>query len=284
MKKFNHPFMQMLVMVGISLFLMLVAMIPLVIYGLAGGDMNSASTNMIVVAASQVLMFLLPPVLMVRWYYSEERRGFWKLDFSGNRWLLALAGVVVMLLLSPLTDWLSTWNGTWSFGPLTDNLRAMQEKSENEMASLLGTTTVGGLLFNLLVVAVVPAVCEEAFFRVGLQSLFYRWTGNAHAAVWVTAVIFSLIHLEMFSFMPRLLMGVLLGYLFVYGGSFVVNAAAHFTNNALIVVLYWLAARGVIDIEMAESLGLGAPITILCTLAAVALFCVTFLKKRQLAA
>ena len=273
--------MQMLVMVGISLFLMLVAMIPLVIYGLAGGDMNSASTNMIVVAASQVLMFLLPPVLMVRWYYSEERRGFWKLDFSGNRWLLALAGVVVMLLLSPLTDWLSTWNGTWSFGPLTDNLRAMQEKSENEMASLLGTTTVGGLLFNLLVVAVVPAVCEEAFFRVGLQSLFYRWTGNAHAAVWVTAVIFSLIHLEMFSFMPRLLMGAVLGYLYVYGGSLLVNMAAHFINNATLVVLYWLYSNGLSPVDPTGNLMIGWPVTVCCTLAALTLFYTTFIMKRD---
>ena len=147
---------------------------------------------------------------------------------------------------------------------------------------MLDVTSVSGLLFNLLVVAVVPAVCEEAFFRVGIQNLMHRWTGNIHAAIWITAALFSVVHFEAYSFMPRFLMGALLGYLFVYGGSFVVNASAHFVNNAVVVALYWLSARGIIGIDMASPLGLNPMVTICCTLAAVVLFVVAFAKNLKI--
>lgn len=282
MKKFSHPFMQLLVMAGISLFLMLVASFPMVVLAFAGVDFEARMPSMIMLAAVQAATFLLPPVLMVQLYYSGEKRSFWRFDFSCRKWLLALAGVVVMLLFSPLNDWLATWNGSWDFGLLDDRLRTMQELSETQMKSMLDVTSVSGLLFNLLVVAVVPAVCEEAFFRVGIQNLMHRWTGNIHAAIWITAALFSVVHFEAYSFMPRFLMGALLGYLFVYGGSFVVNASAHFVNNAVVVALYWLSARGIIGIDMASPLGLNPMVTICCTLAAVVLFVVAFAKNLKI--
>lgn len=282
MKKFSHPFMQLLVMAGISLFLMLVASFPMVVLAFAGVDLEARMPSMIMLAAVQAATFLLPPVLMVQLYYSGEKRSFWRFDFSCRKWLLALAGVVVMLLFSPLNDWLATWNGSWDFGLLDDRLRTMQELSETQMKSMLDVTSVSGLLFNLLVVAVVPAVCEEAFFRVGIQNLMHRWTGNIHAAIWITAALFSVVHFEAYSFMPRFLMGALLGYLFVYGGSFVVNASAHFVNNAVVVALYWLSARGIIGIDKASPLGLNPMVTICCTLAAVVLFVVAFAKNLKI--
>lgn len=273
-------------MVALMLGMMLVVSVPVAILQLSGVDMLSGTGMLVSQALTQVLCFALPAILMVIIYYRKSAREFVRLRFDKQRWLYGLAGVVALLLLLPAIDWLSVWNDEWNLGRVGELLRSLQNSTEGLLDGMLGTTTVGGLLANLLVVAVLPAMCEELFFRVGMQNLLQRWFGGnrqgqvgTHVAIWVTAVIFSLGHGEVFAFMPRLLMGVLLGYLYIYGGSVVVNMLAHFVNNAIVVVLYWLVARGVLDIDPEAPMRCDFALTACCTLAAVAVMWVTFFKK-----
>lgn len=231
-------------------------------------------------ALSQVLMFALPTLVVAWLYHRGGQRQWLGLDFSGRRWLLALAGVVVMLLLVPLTDWLTTWNDAFrlpeALAPVEKSLRDAGEQSQATLQLLLREVNP---LASLLCVALVPAVCEELFFRAGIQNLLQRWFGNVHVAVWVTAAVFSLAHFEVFAFLPRFLLGGLLGYLYVGGGSLVVNATAHFVNNAIVVVASWLAYSQGFAFDPAEPLAIGWQVTLACSMAAVFLLVVTFGKS-----
>lgn len=234
---------------------------------------------------AQLCMFMVPVLLAVAFYYRDERKTFLRLDFGGRKWLMGLAGTVVLVLLMPAIDWLGVWNDGWNLGVVGERLRSLQDQTEGVVGELVSADSVGGLLANLLTVALVPAVCEELLFRGGVQNLFERWFGRSgkawapHAAVWVTAVIFSLIHGEVFSFMPRLLLGAMLGYIYIYSGSIVPNMLVHFVNNAIVVVTYWLTARGVLDIDPEEPLCIGWAVTAACTVAALLLFYVTFVGQ-----
>ena len=276
MSKSNHPFMQLLVMLAITLGMLLLSVIIMMPFGIGGFSRN---TMLWMQGITQLLTFLLPVALMTLIYYRGRQREFCRLDFSGRKWLLGLAGVAVMLLLIPVIDWLTVWNDEWDLGRVGELLRSMQDSTEGIMDQMLAGDTVGTLLANLLVVALIPAVCEEVFFRAGVQNLLQRWFGNHHAAIWVTALLFSLGHGELFAFMPRFLMGAVLGYLYVYGGSIVPNVLAHFANNALVVVIYWLVGRGVLDIDPEAPLRVGVLLTVCCTLAAAGVFWVTFLMR-----
>lgn len=265
--------MQLLVMLAIALGMLLFSSIlsaPLLF-----ADM-SRPMILVVQSVTQLLTFLVPVVLMTVIYYRGSMCEYYRLDFSGRRWYYALAGVVVTLLLIPANDWLTTWNDSWNLGRVGEMLRGVQESTEGMVAKMMSTDTVAGLLGNLLVVALIPAVCEEVFFRAGFQNLIQKWVKNPHVAVWLTAVIFSLGHGEVFAFMPRFVLGALLGYLYVYGGSLLPNMMAHFVNNALVVVLYWLVARGVIDIDPEAPLKVDWTLSVLCTLAGAAVLWVTF--------
>ena len=280
--------MQLLVMLALALGLMLVATFVSVPFMLVDGGQMSASTMRWVQVVTQVLTFAVPVILMTVIYYRHRQREYYRLDFSGRKWYYALVGVVVMLLLTPLNEWLTEWNDAWQLGQLGEALRRMQESTEAIMDQLLGTSTVGGLVANLVVIAIVPAVCEELFFRAGIQNLLQRWISadgrkpwGVHAAIWLTALIFSLGHGEIFAFMPRFVMGATLGYLYVYGGSLLPNMLAHCVNNAIVVVLYWLVARGVLDIDPEEPLGFGCWLTVCCTVAAIVLFVATFLTRKH---
>lgn len=286
--------MQLLVMAAVSLGMLLVVGVLSAVLAIAGIPIAEMPHIYVTQAVTQLLTLALPVLIVTTIYYRGRQREYYRLDFSGRRWTMALAGMAIMLLIVPLDDALARWNQTWELGAMGEALRAMQDKTEGLINDMFSATGIGGLLTNLLVIALVPAVCEELFFRAGIQNLLERWfTGShdgggagrrkaigTHAAVWVTAVVFSLIHGEMFSFVPRVLMGAVLGYLYVCSGSLLVNMAAHFINNGLLVALFWLYHNGLSTVDPEGDLTIGWPVTACCTLAALTLFYVTFVMGK----
>lgn len=292
MNKSSHPFVQLLVMAAVSLVMMLAVAVIVAIVGFAAGlpaeDLPMVYLSQVL---SQLLCFALPAVLMVYIYYRGSSREFYALRFEGRHWQAALASVVAMLLLTPLVDTLTVWNDGWhlpdGMAGLENAMRETQQKSEALMAGMMSGTGVDTLATNLLVVALLAAVVEELFFRVGLQNLLLRWwqpdgdskAFGAHAAVWVSAAVFSLAHAELFAFVPRFVLGLLLGYAYLYGRSLLCNVLVHFVNNAIVVILYWLSARGTLGIDPAEPFNFGAGLVVCCSLAAVVLMYVAVYRS-----
>jgi uncharacterized protein len=94
-----------------------------------------------------------------------------------------------------------------------------------------------GLIGNLFTIAFLAAFVEELFFRGMLQQTLTEAKLNHHIAIWITAAVFSAIHIQFYGFLPRMFLGAILGYLFFYTGSIWVSIAAHFVNNALVVLV-----------------------------------------------
>ncbi len=174
-----------------------------------------------------------------------------KLKFSSAIYILLLffASVSVVSLINE-------WNQNLTFpANMQDaeaSMREMEERGKVFTEVFLNTTSISGLIFNLLLIGVLAAVGEEIFFRGLLQNLFLKGTGNAHVAIWVSAFLFSFIHLQFFGFFPRLLLGAMIGYLFYWSGSLWAAILAHFINNAVSVVAYYLVNIELVDENMAE--------------------------------
>jgi membrane protease YdiL (CAAX protease family) len=100
-------------------------------------------------------------------------------------------------------------------------------------------------LVALLVVGVFAAVGEEILFRGLLQNLLSKVTNNAHVGVWVAAIIFSAIHLQFYGFLPRVLLGALFGYLYLWSGKLSIAILAHFLHNGLSLVIAYVASQQV---------------------------------------
>lgn len=215
----------------------------------------------------QLLMFFVPAVLFAV-LFDGRPMSYLKVCTRWEKWMLGLCAMLLVLLLTPLCDRLTIWNRQLSFGPLDAALRSLAAQSQSATERLLSLSTSGDLLLQLLVVALVPAICEEMFFRGCLQQLLCGWMESRHLAVAVTAVVFALAHGDAFGFLPRLLLGLLLGYAFAYSGSIIVSICAHFFNNAVIVVLYFLYHREVFSVSPAEPLGMSWLWVAMCTVGA----------------
>lgn len=203
----------------------------------------------------QLLTFMVPALLFAMLFNGRPKQ-YLRIDLRGRKWLLGLLAVLVMLLMTPLCDRLTVWNQGFSYGPLEQSFRSVAEQSQDAAERLLSLSGTGDLLLQLLVVALVPAVCEELFFRGCLQQVLCRQMRSPHLAIVVTALVFAVAHGDAYGFLPRLLLGLLLGYMFYYSGSIIVNICAHFFNNAVVVVLFWLYHRGSLAMPPTEPLNM----------------------------
>jgi membrane protease YdiL (CAAX protease family) len=122
------------------------------------------------------------------------------------------------------------------------------------MVAFTATKSLWGLMVNLLMIGVIAAVGEELIFRGVLQRLMIGMVKNVHLAVLITAILFSAFHFQFFSFLPRFVLGVVLGYLMYYGRSIWYPILAHFVNNAMGVIYYYFSSRGSAD-DMLEEIG-----------------------------
>jgi hypothetical protein len=91
------------------------------------------------------------------------------------------------------------------------------------------------LLLSLVIMAFLPAMFEELFFRGALQQILIKWWKKPLIAIIVTSLIFSLIHMSVYLFLSRAVLGFVLGLMFYKTKNIWVNIVAHFLNNAIAV-------------------------------------------------
>ncbi len=227
---------------------------------------------------SQIGLFLVPSLLFVKILYSDITKHL-KLPFSIHSWKPAFWAVLSFVCIIPFLDCLTEWNQTLHFPELLQEKEQLWREKEEMVNQLMTIFTndasISGLFANLFVVALIPTLCEEIFFRGVLQQFFKNvFHGKAHPAILITAIIFTLFHNQMFSFLPRLVLGLLLGYLFEYGKTLVIPFFAHFVNNALIVILYFLYKNGNIAFDPEKLVLPGNPV--FWIVLSIFLFTVTF--------
>ena len=167
-----------------------------------------------------------------------------------------LLTIAMMIAIVPFINYLAEFNIKMEFPIRTVDrlLRSLESDAEEVMRAFTTTRTLGGLLVNLLMIGVIAAVGEELIFRGLLQRLLYGMVKNVHVAIFFTALLFSAFHFQFFSFLPRFVLGLILGYLMFYGRSIWYPILAHFVNNTMGVIYYYFYSRGSAD-DMLEEIG-----------------------------
>ena len=214
---------------------------------ISGSNVNDLKNLQIVQIISQVVGFLMPAVVYVMLVQEKPFNylGFKKLQ----TW--SLLGIVAMFTVIPFLGMVSEWNDGISFPEsmraLEDQLRNIQVKSEEVIKIFIGQ---GSLFSSLLIIAALAAISEELLFRSVIQKALIKVIRNPHVAIIVTAILFSAFHGDIFGFFPRVILGMMLGYMFWLSGSIFPSMLMHFVNNATIVMLYYMNTRGFIDIDV----------------------------------
>jgi len=128
-------------------------------------------------------------------------------------------------------------------------MEASEQKAMELTEAFLVMNSIGDLLINLFLIGLIPAIGEELLFRGVLQQLFTKWTGKVHLAIFISAFLFSAIHLQFFSFLPRFVLGIVLGYMFYWSKNLWLPILAHFTNNTLAIIFTYHFVADKIQID-----------------------------------
>lgn len=221
-------------------------------------------------AVNHVGSFLLPA--LAYWYWIEGRT--WP-QFSPRplEQVAALSLVVlIVILFMPFDGLIIEWNQNihlpQTLAPIEQWVRTKEKSLESITRYLTTFATTPQLLVALLVIAIIPGIGEEVLFRGVLQRMLIYWTGNKHAGIWLAAALFSAIHVQFLGFFPRMLLGALFGYLYLWSGNIWVPILAHFTNNGFTVFMVYMYQQKMtsIDVEKTEAVPmLGALVSGLLT-------------------
>lgn len=163
------------------------------------------------------------------------------------QWLIVLALAIAFVpLISQVGEWLQHLD-------LGSKAKLNYEENDNMLRGLMNGTKITDLLLYLLLFAALPAFGEELLFRGVLLRFAYFSSRNIHLAIFIVAALFAMAHGTIYNFVPIMLAGVLLGYIYYYSGSIWLSILAHFINNAIMVFAVYLGNTHYISEEASKA-------------------------------
>jgi len=260
---FEKPTMQLLLIVMLcvfsaTLFSVIAGLLVVVFFGFDLQSFNDYTNPNVIEGLkffqlmSAVGVFIVPPfvygIIVTKKPFSALALN--KFSIPKN-WLLVL---LIMVLSVPFMSWLVEFNSSLILPDFLAPLEAWMKQSEQSAEQLtkafLSFNGLASFLYVLLIVAVVPAIGEELLFRGVLQKIMVDWIKNYHLAIWVTAILFSALHMQFYGFLPRMLLGAIFGYVFYWSGSLWLPILGHFINNGSVVTLSFFYPEMVNDTEI----------------------------------
>lgn len=197
-------------------------------------------------------VFIVPPIIIA---LMLDGRPSVYLQYNKRPDLLSVFLVIaIVFFANPLINLLNEINSKLSLPEWLNSVQLWMQSSEDQATKItdafLATTSITDLVKNIIMIGILPALGEELLFRGVVQQLFKKMFRNSHAAIWVSAALFSALHLQFFGFLPRLVLGAMFGYMLEWSGSLWLPIIAHFINNTTAVIAYFLTHKGLIGNEL----------------------------------
>ncbi|WP_372652026.1 lysostaphin resistance A-like protein [Draconibacterium sp.] len=203
----------------------------------------------------QAIGFFIVPPFILGYLFHGKSKEYLYLDKTFNSQSVILV-VVMMFFASPLINLIGELNSNMSFPDWLSGVEEWMRNAEENAAEItkafLNVKTIGGLAFNVFMVALLPAVGEELLFRGVVQNIFSKMTRSHHWGIWISAILFSALHMQFYGFVPRVLLGALFGYMLVWSGSMWLPIIAHFLNNAIAVIAMYFINNGMMNPQYEE--------------------------------
>lgn len=189
----------------------------------------------------QAIGLFIIPAFIIGYIFSTKSTTY--LKFKSIKIRPVILVILILLASIPIINSLAALNEGMKFPDWLSGLENWikdKEMSAQELTeAFLKMNTFGSLVFNIIMIGILPAIGEELIFRGVLQRLFAEWTKNIHWGIVIAAFLFSAMHFQFYGFLPRMVLGILLGYLFYWSGSIWMPMIGHFVNNATAVILYY---------------------------------------------
>lgn len=279
------------VIVGLFVFQIIGVLVNLPFYGfdfeaLLSGmqNPNGSSLNkiplMITQAISAIGAFIVVPYFFIRYHLKMELREVVQFPKSSLQPILIASMLVFCFMIT--NSALIEWNQNIKFPEFMAGFEKLAKTFEDQAEVLTMYLTKFDSFFyfilGVFVIAVVPAIGEELLFRGLIQNLFNKIFSNPHAAIWVSAFLFSAFHFQFYGIIPRMMLGVLFGYIYLWSGSLALAMIGHFINNAFSLTILYLSQIGTLEMNP-DDLEKSLPYYVILIFLAASVFLAYLFKK-----
>ena len=248
-------------LLGLLISMILVSIISIPVFGMdnfskmISSSMNIGVENLSFLKFLQLVqsigLFIIPSILLA-FLFGGSITGYLKLDKKPYYTSIILA-IIIVIISSPFINFVGEINSKMTlpsaFSSIEKWMRASEDTAENLTKLFLKTDSTWGLLYNILLIGIIPAIGEELLFRGVIQRIFSEWTKNIHWGIWISAILFSALHFQFYGFIPRAILGAIFGYMLVWSGNLWLPVLAHFINNTVAVIAYHLYGEGLLSVD-----------------------------------
>lgn len=223
--------------------------------------------------------FIIAPLAYLYFYEKKKASVF----FNNNKIItipLFLTVFIVLTFMSVNSIFIE-WNANVTLPDFMESFEMWAKEMEQQAQELTVMMTrfenPGDFVLALVIIGLIPAIGEEILFRGLIQNQLYAITKNIHIAIWAAGLLFSIFHFQFYGLVPRMLLGVLFGYLYYWSGNLLIPMLGHFINNGFTLLLLYMYQQEVItyDIENTTSI----PITSIIFSLVLGIILVAFFKR-----
>lgn len=230
---------QIIVLLAIILLFALLSLIPMFLFNRPGVDPWRMSIAMTII--QDVGIFIIPAFITARIFnngHTLQALMLNKLPGWSHLGMMLLIYVAAMPMMNGIIAWNEGIKLPESMAGIEQWLRAQEDMALQATEVLMNINSVGQLIVVILTIGLLTGIGEELIFRGSIQRLMIEKRINIHVAIWVTAFIFSALHMQFYGFVPRMLLGAFFGYLVVCSGSLWLPILAHSLNNTIATITY----------------------------------------------
>ncbi len=244
-------------------------------------DYNSP-TLITVIRGMQIIQFVslfLIPTFICAWLFSTDSKKYLGLKKPSHMAYFVVAAGILLLSL-PLVSFLGELNRNVQFpAGIANWMKDQEADAAKTIKALLSQHTIKDLLLNIVCIAGLAAVGEELLFRGVAQRLLIKWFKSPWVGIIISAFLFSAMHVQFYGFLPRFVLGILLGTVYWYSGSLWTAILAHFVYDAALIVLVYFNPESLNDENALNlsNIAVGAAISL-----ALVVFLVIWMKKKSI--
>ncbi len=144
---------------------------------------------------------------------------------------------------------ISLWIGTYMIVFIITNTILYYFPQNQEVVESLNEILVGDgtLIQNLLFISLMPAICEELFFRGFVLTSFRENKKSYRGAIVACGILFGIMHMDFIRIIPTAILGTSFAYAVCKSGSIYISMFMHFINNAFALVITYIATSSTIQ-------------------------------------
>lgn len=201
------------------------------------------------IAINHVLLFAGSALLFCRFVLQKKVGAYFKFKPHSD---LETVGLLFLLLVCAYPI-IAASGMLFEDITLPEWLRSADDSSMEHLTKLLEMNSLTDYLINLLLIAIIPAIGEELLFRGVIQQEIIKKIRKPIIGIFITALLFAAVHLQIEGFPPKFLIGLILGYAYYTTQNIWIPIALHFFNNGLLVTAHFLMSDSIQAESMSDT-------------------------------